>query len=205
MTDEPQNVQRPAASAISTPEVPAIVAGVHQEFITPGHYRFASDAVSHHDRIPFRWEMRQTASGEVADAGVNLILSTEAAGDPLDCLSRSECRRWRRAERRLLRERDAGQLTMLRNLAAAGGRLTGLRCRDGCGQATPAEFVIAGARIQVERAHRPTLGVLNEALASALAVPLLTAGRYGPYWVLTFGQPDGPLAVLADNLTIIPD
>jgi hypothetical protein len=94
---------------------------------------------------------------------------------------------------------------MLRNLAAAGGGLTGLRCRDGCGQTTPAEFVIAGARIRVERAHRPTLGVLNEALAGALAVPLLTAGRYGPYWVLTFGQPDGPLAVLADNLTIIPD
>lgn len=206
MTDEPQNVQRPAAGAISTPEVLAIVAEVHEEFIAPGHYRFASGgAVSHHDRIPFRWEMRQTGSGEVADAGVNLILSTEAAGDPLDCLSRSECRRWRRAERRLLRERDARQLTMLRNLAAAGGGLTGLRCRDGCGQATAAEFVIAGARIQVGRAHRPTLGVLNQALASALAVPLLTAGRYGPYWVLTFGQPDGPLAVLADNLTIIPD
>jgi hypothetical protein len=51
------------------------VAEVHEEFLAPGHYRFASGgAVSHHDCILFRWEMRQTASGEVSDAGMNLIL-----------------------------------------------------------------------------------------------------------------------------------
>jgi hypothetical protein len=131
-------------------------------------------------------------------------MNTDAVGDPLAFLSRSERRRWCRAERRLQRHHDAGQLAMLRNIAAAGGGLTRLLCRDSYGQATAAEFEIAGARIQVGRAHRPTVGALNEALASALAVPLLAAGRYGPYWVLTFGQPDGPLAVLADNLTIIP-
>jgi hypothetical protein len=132
-------------------------------------------------------------------------MNTDAADDPLDCLSRSERRSWRRAERRLQRDHHAGQLTTLRAIAAAGGGLTGLLCRDGCGQATAAEFVVAGVRIRVGCAHRPTLGALNEALASALAVPLLAADRYGPYWVLTFGQPDGPLAVLADNLIIIPD
>lgn len=132
-------------------------------------------------------------------------MRTASSGDPLDCLSRSERRRWHRAERRLQRDHDAGQLTKLRAIAAAGGGLTGLLCRDGCGQSAAAEFVVAGARIQVGRAHRPTLGALNEALASAPAVPLLAAGRYGSYWVLTFGQPDGPLAVLADSLTIIPD
>jgi hypothetical protein len=132
-------------------------------------------------------------------------MNTDAAGDPLDRLSSSERRRWRRAERKLQRDHDAAQLAMLRNIAAAGGGLTRLLCKDSCGQATAAEFEIAGAQIQVGRAHRPTLSALNEALASTLAIPLLAAGRYGPYWVLTFGQPDGQLAVLADNLTIIPD
>jgi hypothetical protein len=55
------------------------VAEVHEEFIAPGHYGFASGgAVGHHDCILFRWEMRQTASGEVADAGMNLIMVSAA-------------------------------------------------------------------------------------------------------------------------------
>ena len=132
-------------------------------------------------------------------------MNTDAARDPLDCLSRSERRSWRRAELRLRSDHDAGQLAMLRAIAAAGGGLTGLLCQVGGGPATAAEFVVAGTRIQVGRAHRLTLAALSEALASARAVPLLAAGRYGPYWVLTFGRPDGPLAVLADKLTIIPD
>jgi hypothetical protein len=122
----------------------------------------------------------------------------------LDCLSRSERRSWRRVERRLRSGHDAGQLATLRTIAAVGGGLTRLLCRAGRGQATAAEFVVAGTRIQVGRAHRPTLGALNEALARARAVPLLAADRYGPYWVLTFGQSDGPLAVLVDKLTIVP-
>lgn len=132
-------------------------------------------------------------------------MNTDAVRDPLDCLSRSERRSWRRTGRRIQRDHDAGQLTMLQAIAAAGGSLTGLLCRDGRSQATAAEFVVAGTRIRVGSAHRPTLGALSEALAGALEVPLLAASRYGPHWVLTFGPPDGPLAVLADNLAIIPD
>jgi hypothetical protein len=51
------------------------VGQVHDQFIAPGRYRFASGgAVGHHDCILFRWEMREAASGELADAGLNLFL-----------------------------------------------------------------------------------------------------------------------------------
>jgi hypothetical protein len=51
------------------------VARVHDQFIALGRYRFASGgAVGHHDCILFRWEMREAASGELADAGMNLFL-----------------------------------------------------------------------------------------------------------------------------------
>jgi hypothetical protein len=61
------------------------VGEVFDEFLAPGHYRFSSGgAVGHHDCILFRWEMREAASGELADAGMNLFLLSAAgliAGD----------------------------------------------------------------------------------------------------------------------------
>ena len=36
-------------------------------------------------------------------------------------------------------------------------------------------------------------------------VALLTASRYGPYWVLTFELATAPLVVLVDKLSILPD
>ena len=61
------------------------MAEVYDEFIAPGRYRFSSGgAVGHHDCILFRWEMREAASGELADAGINLFLLSAAeliAGD----------------------------------------------------------------------------------------------------------------------------
>lgn len=68
-----------------TDEVMRHVTQVYEEFIAPGRYRFAcGGAVSHHDCVLFRWEMREAASGELADAGVNLFLISAAgliAGD----------------------------------------------------------------------------------------------------------------------------
>lgn len=65
--------------------------------------------------------------------------------------------------------------------------------------------MIAGKRIRAGRVHRPTLIALTQALGRMPAVPLLTAGRYGPFWVLTFDLATAPLAVLADQLSILPD
>lgn len=125
--------------------------------------------------------------------------------DRLDFLTRAERRRWRRAERRALRDHDAQQLTTLQSLAATGGGLTGLLYQDCGGHTASAEFMIAGKRIRAGRVHRPTLRSLTQAVGSMPAVPLLAASRYRPYWVLTFELPAAPLAVLADRLTILPD
>jgi hypothetical protein len=52
---------------------------VHDQFIAPGRYRFCSGgAVGHHDCVLFRWEMREAASGELADAGLNMFLLSAA-------------------------------------------------------------------------------------------------------------------------------
>jgi hypothetical protein len=51
------------------------VAEVYDEFIALGRYRFSSGgAVGHHDCVLFCWELREAASGELADAGMNLFL-----------------------------------------------------------------------------------------------------------------------------------
>lgn len=51
------------------------VGDVYDQFIAPGHCRFAGGgAVAHHDGVLFRWEMRQAATNELADAGMNLFL-----------------------------------------------------------------------------------------------------------------------------------
>ena len=96
-------------------------------------------------------------------------------------------------------------MTTLRILAATGGPLTSLIYPDSGGYATSAEFMIAGTRIRAGRVHRPTLSALTQALGSVPAVGLLTAGRYGPYWVLTFELATAPLVVLVDKLSILPD
>jgi hypothetical protein len=47
------------------------VGEVFDQFITTGRCRFATGgAVSHHDGALFRWEMRDTGTGELADAGM---------------------------------------------------------------------------------------------------------------------------------------
>jgi hypothetical protein len=133
------------------------------------------------------------------------VMNSKALGDPLAVMSRSERGKWRQAERRIVREHNARQLTTLRSLAATGGGLTSLICPDSGGYATSAEFMIAGQRIRAGRVHRAALSALTQALGSTPAVALLAAGRYGPCWVLTFDLATAPLVVLADKLSILPD
>jgi hypothetical protein len=50
------------------------VSEVYDQFIALGRYRFSSGGVlAHHDYVLFRWEMREAASGELADAGMNFF------------------------------------------------------------------------------------------------------------------------------------
>ena len=67
------------------------------------------------------------------------------------------------------------------------------------------EMLIEGKRVRAHRVPRPTLAALKDALASIAGLPLAAAGRYGPYWVLTFKTAAEPLVVLVDRLTILPD
>jgi len=123
----------------------------------------------------------------------------------ISALSRPEHREWRQAERRALRDHNAEQLTALRSLAATGGGLTSLIYPDCGGYVTPAEFMIAGRRIRAGCAYRPALIALTQALGRMPTVALITVGRYGPFWVLTFDSATAPLTVLADKLFILPD
>jgi hypothetical protein len=51
---------------------------VFEQFIAPGRYRFGTGGVvAHHDCVLFRWELRDAASGELADAGMNCFLLSE--------------------------------------------------------------------------------------------------------------------------------
>jgi hypothetical protein len=124
-------------------------------------------------------------------------------GDPFSCLPRREQRRWRRAERRALREHEAWQLATLRNLAAADGRLVAVTFQRHGTDAAAAEFVIGGKRVRAAPVHLPTLSALTQAIAAVPAIPLLAASRYGTYWVLTFDLTAGPLVVLAGRLSIL--
>lgn len=50
------------------------VGAVFDQFIGPGQYRFATGgAMRHHHGALFRWEMRDTVSDELADAGINFF------------------------------------------------------------------------------------------------------------------------------------
>jgi hypothetical protein len=120
-------------------------------------------------------------------------------------LSGPEHRTWRQVERRALRDHNAQQLATLRNLAATEGALTSLIYPDGGAHVTSAEFMIAGKRIRAGRIYRPTLMSLTQALGRTPMIRLLTASRYGPFWVLTFDLAPAPLAVLADKLFIPSD
>ncbi len=126
--------------------------------------------------------------------------------DPLNRLSRSDRREWRAAARRAQREHEAEQLAALQGLAETGSQVTGMITGDSTfGFCTPVEMIIDGRRLRAWRAYRPALAALREALTNIANVPLASASRYGPYWVLTFKLATEPLVLLVDRLTLLPD
>lgn len=131
-----------------------------------------------------------------------------AANHLFQRFGRFERRSWRRAERRVRRSHEREQLEALLVLAAAGPGMTGIRTTGPDHpqqQCSPAELIIAGRRVRAGRIHGGTLTKLREGLSALAAVPLTAVGRYGPYWVLTFKLATGPLVVLAEYLTLLPE
>jgi hypothetical protein len=126
--------------------------------------------------------------------------------DPIGSLTLIERHRWRVTGRRALRQHDEDQLSALREVARAGGGVTGLSSPGGSSRwsVAPVEMVIEGRRLRA-RVHRPALQGLKEALSSLASVPLAGVTRYGPYWVLTFKLAAEPIVLLADRLTILPE
>lgn len=136
-------------------------------------------------------------------------MSRSRTCDPLGNLTRSERRAWRATERRLRRDHEDEQLAALLGMAAAGDGVTVVTTpQDEDGRARPAppvEMIIAGRRLRAARVQRRALSKLRDALSPLAAVPLTAAGRYGPYWVLTFRLATEQLVLLVDQLTLLPD
>jgi hypothetical protein len=126
--------------------------------------------------------------------------------DPLSNLSRSERRQWRSAAKQTQRRHEAEQLAALQGLAQTGTPVTGMIANEtSFGFCDPVEMIIDGRRLRAGRVYRPAVAALREALSTIANVPLASAGRYGPYWVLTFKLATEPLVMLVDRLTLLPD
>jgi hypothetical protein len=133
--------------------------------------------------------------------------------DPLEQLSRADRRRWRQESRRVQQAYEASQLQALRGLAASGAGVgclstieraepTYLQAGPTYPQAGPVELLVDGRRL-VGRASVAALATLEAAIARG-PVQIGGAGRYGPFWTLTFEGPDRPLVVLADQVALLP-
>jgi hypothetical protein len=128
-------------------------------------------------------------------------MTIPAQSHPLDRLSRSDRRRWRRLDRRAQATLDAQQLRRLQALAGCRTRVESVSpVEDGLPCVQVVELVVGGWRL-VGRVPSRAAAVLEAALGAG-RVSLTTAGRYGPYWTLGFGGP--PVVLLVDRLTVLP-
>ena len=128
-------------------------------------------------------------------------MTIPAQSHPLDRLSRSDRRRWRRLDRQAQVALDAQQLRRLQGLAGCQTRLESVSpVGDGSPWVQVMELSVGGWRL-VGRVPTRAGAVLEAALGTG-PVLLTTAGRYGPYWTLGFGGP--PLVLLVNRLTVLP-
>ena len=128
-------------------------------------------------------------------------MTSTAASDPLERLSRADRRRWRRLDRQAQQILDAQQLALIRRLAVSQAGV------DSVAPLESAQFPICWVEVAV--GSRRLTGRMPKtarvALAAAVAsgrVRLASAGRYGPYWTLTFTGRAAPLVVLMAQLSV---
>jgi hypothetical protein len=125
--------------------------------------------------------------------------------DPLEQLSRADRRRWRQDGRRVQQAYEASQLRALRGLAATHAEVCCLSTEGpepAFPRAVAVELFVGGRRL-VGRASVAAWASLAAALARG-PVQLGGAGRYGPFWTLTFEGRGGPLVVLANRVALLP-
>jgi hypothetical protein len=128
-------------------------------------------------------------------------MTIPAQSHPLDRLSRSDRRRWRRLDRQAQAALDAQQLRRLQGLAGCRSRVESVSALgDGSPWVRVVEVRIGRWRL-VGRVPAGAAAVLEAALGAGPTL-LTAAGRYGPYWTLGFGGP--PAVVLVDRLTVLP-
>jgi hypothetical protein len=129
------------------------------------------------------------------------VMTVEALSHPLDRLSRADRRRWRRLDRQARTVLDAQQLRRLRGLASDRATVEAVSLLEVASPwVTLEELSIAGWRL-VGRVPGRAAAALHAAVASG-PMWLAAAGRYGPYWTLTFGGRRAPLAVLVSGLVV---
>jgi hypothetical protein len=120
---------------------------------------------------------------------------------PLDRLSRADRRRWRRLDRGAQHELDAQQLRRLQGLAASRAPVDAVApVESGSSWVTLLDLAVGSWRL-VGRVPTRAGATLAAAVASG-PVWLAAAGRYGPYWTLTFGGRGAPLALLVNRLVV---
>ncbi len=128
-------------------------------------------------------------------------MTLEAPSHPLDRLSRADRRHWHRLEHQARAGLDAQQLRRLRALAGDRATVDAVAPLE---VASPwvivQELRIGGWRL-VGRVPGRAAAVLDAAVACG-PLWLAAAGRYGPYWTLTFGGRRAPVAVLVSGLVV---
>jgi hypothetical protein len=127
-----------------------------------------------------------------------------APSDPLDRLSRADRRRWRRLDRQAQATLDAQQLRRLRALA---DRRPIVESVSSVATGSP-WMIVLGLSVRSWRLAGRAPARAGAELAAAVtsgSVWLAAAGRYGPYWTLTFGGRSAPVALLLAGLTVSRD
>jgi hypothetical protein len=124
-----------------------------------------------------------------------------ATADPLERLSRADRRRWRRLDRRARQVLEAQQLALIRRLAVSGAEVESVGPIDGSEWPACGVELTVGSRRLTGRMPKTARVALNAAVASG-PVQLASAGRYGPYWTLTFAGRGAPLVVLMAHLSV---
>jgi hypothetical protein len=128
-------------------------------------------------------------------------MSFPITSDPLEQLSRADRRRWRRLDRHARQVLEAQQLALIRGLALSGAGVESVGPVEGPQFPICAvEFTIGGRRL-TGRMPKTARVALQAALAFG-PVQLASAGRYGPYWTLTFAGRGAPLVVLVAQLSV---
>ena len=120
---------------------------------------------------------------------------------PLDRLPRADRRRWRRLDAEARAVLDAQQLRRVRRLAEDRATVDSARCLEASSPwVTVLALGVGGWRL-VGRVAAWAGAVLEAAVASG-SVQVVAAGRYGPYWTLSFNGREAPVTLLVSHLIL---